>query len=112
MPIVTGNCYSSGTLIIRPSCTRGSLRDLIYDKSPFSSFIQKCRYRQERLIMPSNAVSTIAVQVLHALAYLHKKRIPYGELTNILIEIETYIRCCLYRLSFLKRTSKLQTYEI
>ncbi|KAK7586235.1 hypothetical protein V9T40_004111 [Parthenolecanium corni] len=88
IPIVTGNCYSSGTLIIRSNCVRGSLRELIYDRAPFDSFIRKCSYRSERILLPSDAIYTIAIQVLHALVYLHQKGIPYGNLHsgNIFIE--------------------------
>lgn len=81
MPIVTGNFYSKGALVIRSCCTKGSLREWIYRKVAFDSFLDKCQYRDERMIIPSVEVSTISIQVLNALNYLHKKNIPYGQFT-------------------------------
>ncbi|XP_065214696.1 PX domain-containing protein kinase-like protein [Planococcus citri] len=91
MPIIAGDCYTTGTLVIRSCSSKGSLREWICRRTPFDHFLDKCRrYRDESVIIPSNEVSTISIQVLHALNFLHKKNIPYGNLHtgNIFIEDE------------------------
>lgn len=88
VPIIAGSCYNAGALIIHSNCCKGSLRDIIYNKHPYETFLNKYQFNKEKLVLQLDQVVMISIQVLRALQFLHDNKIPYGNLHsgNVFIE--------------------------
>lgn len=72
------SCSEAGGFAIRRFNNEGSLRDIICHCKPRLAFLKKYSNPKLRCALPSTKIISIATQILHGLAFLHDKGIPYG----------------------------------
>uniref|UniRef100_A0A1B6CZC3 PX domain-containing protein n=1 Tax=Clastoptera arizonana TaxID=38151 RepID=A0A1B6CZC3_9HEMI len=82
------SCSEAGGFSIRRYNSEGSLRDYIYQTKPKVPFLKKYSNPKVRCALPPSKIVSIASQILHGLAFLHDKGIPFGHLHlgNIMLE--------------------------
>lgn len=85
------SCTEVGGFAVRRMTNEGSMRDIICHCKPRQPFLKKYSNPKVRSALPLAQVLSVATQILHGLAFLREKGIPYGHLHlgNIILEHET-----------------------